>query len=254
MRSFLRFAPKTIFNKNIMPTGPEGHQPPEVRQPLHMLEDLIDHNRHVPDEYRELILKQKREYDPMVDATFADAWKFLYDKIVQQNIFVREDELEIFQRFFRQHLQGSNLVDLGGGTMRNPMYDFAKYFQAQLYINVEMPGLQQDWAAYRVAQKQEQGGDFVAVDLDADMLAFVSQMKDGSANFTLNGIDWAAIGDQRYHRALAKELLRVTRPGGLIFGTCSNILKILEEENFPLRQVKRPGYSTSDMYIWEKPE
>lgn len=239
-----------------MPKDPEQYTPPEAVQPLNMLENLIDHNRHVPDEYRELILRQKSDYDPMIDAAFADMWKFLYDETAQKltSGSLREGELETFQRFFSQHLQGSNLVDLGGGAANKSMRDFAKYFHAQLYINVDMPRSQQDWQAYQVFPKQEQDSDFVVIDVEADMLAFISQMKDGSANFTLNGIDLAAIGNQRYHTTLAKELLRATRPGGLIFGMCSDVLRILEEKKSPLKKIERPGYSTSDMYIWEKPE
>lgn len=51
-----------------------------------------------------------------------------------------------------------------------------------------------------------------------DMLDFVSQMKTGSGNFILNGIDWCIVKLPEYHQALAQEMARATIPGGIICG------------------------------------
>lgn len=60
----------------------------------------------------------------------------------------------------------------------------------------------------------------------ADMLDFVSRIKDSSVNIVINGIDEYIISVKKYHEALAQEIFRVTKKNGVIFGNRSNCLVV----------------------------
>lgn len=53
-----------------------------------------------------------------------------------------------------------------------------------------------------------------------DMLDFVSRLPDDSANFMMNGIDgFILTGSSEYKDALAREIVRTLKPGGIVFGS-----------------------------------
>jgi len=63
----------------------------------------------------------------------------------------------------------------------------------------------------------------------ADLLNFVSRLTDCSVNITINGIDSDLIYVEGYHEAVAQEIMRVTKPGGVIFGNSSVALYIIRD-------------------------
>ena len=125
------------------------------------------------------------------------------------------------------------------------------------YINVD-----RDYGDYPVnplaALNEGDIGDLHKLSVKADMLDFVARMRDDSANFMLNGIDFASVpGSERYHEVLAQELVRATKPGGLVFGINATVDHIWREmsDKAPLRDqsLDLPGV-IHDSFVYQKPE
>jgi hypothetical protein len=72
-------------------------------------------------------------------------------------------------------------------------------------------------------------GEVKSFGVSADMLDFVSKLSDNSVNIEIDGIDYDIIHNPEYHKALAKEILRVTEKGGLMIGIHSNPLYFVKE-------------------------
>jgi hypothetical protein len=79
----------------------------------------------------------------------------------------------------------------------------------------------------------------------ADILDLVGRLPDACGSFMINGIDTAVIDSPEYHRALCNELVRATRPGGLVFGMNSEVFNLLKnrKDKFELVDHQPPnGY------------
>ncbi|OGF23390.1 hypothetical protein A2Y83_02410 [Candidatus Falkowbacteria bacterium RBG_13_39_14] len=131
--------------------------------------------------------------------------------------------------------QFESLIDLGGGTMPT-MAKFAETSKSEFYINVE-----KNWPDENpinpkkdIADKRdkEEYLKMQYVVVKDDMLDFISKIPDNSANFTINGINYQIIKNQKYHKALAQELVRATKEGGIIFGVQSDVFNYLSGEEF----------------------
>ena len=116
---------------------------------------------------------------------------------------------------FREKLNGEVLVDPGGGNL--PF--FASHFGARAYIGVNRSFNTQvnTIGSDRIIDREKEG-DTDLIILEGDMLEFVSRINSDSVNFVMNGVDFSIIQDERYNQAIAKEMIRATKPGGLIFG------------------------------------
>jgi hypothetical protein len=84
------------------------------------------------------------------------------------------------------------------------------------------------------------------------MLDFVSRLRDGSVNFVINGIDTWVIDHPEYDNALADEIERATKIGGVAFGMNSNALWLLRGRR-SVREFKTNS-TRSDVKIFEKVE
>jgi len=71
-------------------------------------------------------------------------------------------------------------------------------------------------------------GDPVKIQVQADMLDFLEHVPDNSCCITINGIDYNLGINDDYHKALATEMARVCKPGGIVFGVSSDSLNILK--------------------------
>ncbi|KKT20830.1 MAG: hypothetical protein UW05_C0026G0006 [Candidatus Giovannonibacteria bacterium GW2011_GWC2_43_8] len=129
-------------------------------------------------------------------------------------------------RFFQEKLKVDILIDLGGGRGTNMKY-FARTFGVRTYIDVERY-LSKDLPVDPFKDLSEkfvdQPENMQILVVQADMLDFISRLPDNFANFNLNGIDSLVIEDPEYHYALAKELVRTTKKGGIVFGINSDAL------------------------------
>jgi len=200
-------------------------------------------------EYAALIRQQDERPDQKVrfkDTIYSEDWA---------SVLWQEPAKEA-RRFFEERLTGKPLVDLGGGI--GWMTGFANELRVGKYINVDRnhhKDLPSD--PHKIINSGPLG-----INIQADMLDFVARLKDGVANFAINGVNQEAINDERYVEALAKEVMRATQNGGLIFGIRSGVLakisRTLDNENSAFREVdlgKETGFrvkTRSSQYIFER--
>jgi hypothetical protein len=136
-------------------------------------------------------------------------------------VLLREAWPEI-KSFCAELVRDRPLIDLGGGY-GTTMEQIARELGASMYVNVDK------FAFDAESSKKDEIETFR---VKADLLDFVSHMKNDSANFTINGIDRYIIPSNEYHRALAEELGRTTLPNGIVLGAQSMVLDYLEENGF----------------------
>jgi hypothetical protein len=200
---------------------------PESHQEL-LLKDILNYDNPNKEKYQVIIdnlerINSLKEESPPTDR-YSDLW-FDLDRGL--------DETGKDREFFKDKLSGNVLIDLGGGRVP-AMRHFAKNYGAKAFINVErfLPDRfpVDPTVDLTDALRTEKEKDMDMLVVKADMLDFVSKLPDNFANFTINGIDSVIIEDQNYHHALAQELARATRPGGIIFGMCSDALWELEDK------------------------
>lgn len=142
---------------------------------------------------------------------------------------------------FKKAIAGNILCELGGAGGR--MEFLAANMGASLYLEVDKyPNHKKndptpiDPTIGTVKKrefviKRPNGKDHILIEgehdqihVRADMLDFISRLKDNSVNIVINGIDDFVIEVPEYHKALAKEIIRITKRGGVIFGNYSNSL------------------------------
>jgi len=171
---------------------------------------IIDPNREVPEEYQHLI--SRAELAPCkAKARYSEFWS---------SFFKDFNTAPQAHNFFRKHLKDYPLVDLGGGE--GGMEILARESGAPMYINVDK---------YSIDINSERKDRVIRVlKISQDILKFVAQVRDNSANFILNGIDDFVIEDFNYHQALAREIERATGSGGIIFGVNSQIDYIFKQK------------------------
>jgi hypothetical protein len=152
---------------------------------------------------------------------------------------------EEISKAFDAALPGSILCDLGGYNGKTE--DVAASHDASLYINVDRypRGLNDDTAVdpqkghfekrdYVVQGQTLIKGIHNVMSVRADMLDFVSRLRDNSVNITINGIDADIIPTEKYHESLATEILRATKHQGVIFGHMSypllgDVMKLIKQ-------------------------
>ncbi len=221
------------------------------------LSTILDHGRVVPSEYLALIASQE---------TRDNAERFQRTEYSEKWLDLLGTRAETVRNFFKQKITGHPLIDLGGGMgiMRNVALEFGP----TEYINVDRQhyeNLPPNPLEIRHSAPLANNPDALEIDVHADMLDFVSRLKEGVSSFTLNGIDYSIVDNPKYHAALAREILRATRKHGLIFGIQSIALSQIAKQLFkgaslPIRQVdlqQETGYrliSPLDYYVFEKME
>lgn len=206
---------------------------PETKRKIVRLDDLIDPNRAVPVEYESLIRAQEQDSSERFQPTaYSETW------LRDPGMIETEEE----RKWFAERLRGRTLIDLGGG--QSSMQDFAADYGASTYVCVDRYGQTRESPVDPLHPEQESDPteNLHEIAVKADMLDFISRLKDRSANLTINGVDLFIIGNRDYHEALARELVRVVGDEGIIFGDYSEALKVLNRNIPPeLRNVKFIG-------------
>jgi len=153
------------------------------------------------------------------------------------------------REFFRSKLKGEILVDCGGGR-EEFMKKLAVEWGAGAYLNLDG----QLQAYDKSSNWQEYSEPFPGVDgarifsmrfrspnregeteiqgIDGDMLRVVARFPDNSVNYVLNAIDNDIILVGDYWRALAAEIERTTKTGGVVFGYNNLLLNHLSPSKF----------------------
>jgi ubiquinone/menaquinone biosynthesis C-methylase UbiE len=156
------------------------------------------------------------------DTPFAFHWDRLLTQLEKSKSEKGKLKAEQVKEYFRNKLSGQTLVDLGGDT-GGFIYQFIKRIglaNEVVYISVDK------FINEQLVNSGGGGNNFFVKD---DMLHFLSTLKDDSVNITINGIDLLIIKNDEYHKALADEITRVTKKGGIIFGANSFSVKILKD-------------------------
>lgn len=234
-------------------TSPEQFNPDMRDKKIISLSDIIDPNLAIPDEYQRLIQKQEQRHvgRPSSEAgrffptPFSKKWK----KVAHRLESPPPDALSLEEAkkgidFFRTRLSENVLVDLGGGagTMKGP----SRVWEVGTYVNVDrgvygklVNENSPSDATTAVADKVEAGLHINGV--NADILEFVTKMRNGVGNFTINGIDHYIVDDPKYNQALAQEIVRAMKTGGLVFGVESDIFQYFQTmasaDKSPIRKI-----------------
>lgn len=214
---------------------------------------------------RETLERMSREKTPC-QLTHRDVWKRLIEET--PNLI---DELA-------PKLTGNPLFDLGGGIVEDlQRQDMDVFLQmanrcgVSVYVDVDRFLIQdekdenyfgktgsvnpsKDMASDAEKKRlQEMYPDTQIALVQADMLDFISRLNENAGNFVINGIDRFVIPDQKYHTALARELRRTTKKGGIIMGVNSEVLKQLDPDVFqPIINLTNTADGTSIPIIFEK--
>ncbi|MFA5022851.1 MAG: hypothetical protein WC385_02430 [Candidatus Paceibacterota bacterium] len=128
----------------------------------------------------------------------------------------------------KSKFNGGTLVNLGAGTPS----PFLEILDNGTIINVDKyafghSGIKKSIELVKMYTEKEGGVDSFCV--SADMLDFISRLPSNSVNIEVDGVDYDIIHNPEYHKALAREILRVTKKGGLVIGTQSNPLYFAKE-------------------------
>lgn len=225
----------------------------EPEKKIITLEDLIDPTHSIPDAYKHLIAAQKREQVRSSTTSFSYRW----EDALELDREPRKDEkdLETMQRFFKEHLKHKVLIDLGGGSIRlSYMCQLAKQCEAAAFASVDLMLTAEPPKTIQIHKEKTTDG-FHEMEISADMLEFVTRLKDESVCFAINGIDWTIIDDKEYNAALAKEIVRATSKGGIIFGYDSEVsyplYGITQSEGAPIKTFNVEKF-TDQGFVFEK--
>jgi len=212
----------------------------EQEQP-HKIQNLSELLHEPKEDYSRVIAEASREEldEGELSASYSHTW----DRFVSRHKIKDEDPRLV--ELFKKAISGNVLCELGGAGGR--MEFLAANMDAGLYINVDKypNGIKNDPKPVDPMVGVIKQRDFVVkmsgmkdvvliegihdeIHVRADMLDFISRLKDASVNIVINGIDSEVIKVPEYHELLAKEILRVTKKNGVIFGNMSDSLFILK--------------------------
>jgi hypothetical protein len=126
-------------------------------------------------------------------------------------------------------LEGGTLVNLAGFDLDGVAEVLG--VDTLLYINLYEPRLSEA-PQIRSDLDPEFDKEVLRIGLKAEMLDFVCKMPDGSADFTINGVDSALIGHEPYRDRLFQEIARATRSGGVVFGVNTTNMMMFKKLGF----------------------
>ena len=133
----------------------------------------------------------------------------------------REDREKVVN-LFKERLRDSILVDLGGRNLDK----LAEAMECKGYIGVDKYNWYKD-QPLDPTENLSKNSDYKNtqnISVKADMLDFLSRLPDNSVSISISGIDNAIARLPEYHNALVKEIARVCKRGGIIFGVESTSL------------------------------
>ncbi len=135
----------------------------------------------------------------------------------------------------KEKLNNSLLLDLGGGSgeLRKTLENME--INAKHYINVDnfrgyfksaTDQLVINKKTFRIQKVPTERCD--AINVDADMLEFLLYTQSESIdNISINGIDEDIVDNHEYLEEVTKQVLRVLKPGGIVFGIQGSPLNII---------------------------
>lgn len=221
------------MSERIDPKNLSQNQPSGQIENSFKIEDLFGYQNPKLEEYRVLF---KSLYDGPPEHRFLDLggnspgifWVRLEGDL--KGAFqdpATEIEARKLKDFMISKLQGSILLDLGSrspGNMESAYYLWEEAHGSQ-YIGIDL---------FAIGRGENLGYTINIIDnlygVKDDMLLALAKMRTGSANITIDAIDHTIIPDEKYHEALATEIIRVCKPGGIVFGINARALAIIQEK------------------------
>lgn len=207
-----------------MPNRPEQSTPPEAEGEI-SLRDFLTYNNPNRARYQEIIKREHDRFRVGLPQDFADNWSMVYfdgqyEEGEKGNERYYPSSWEKLRAYFKEKLQGGNLIDVGGGG-QDFMAELAKKSGAKKYINVDIgcPRFEDEPVGSYLTRLNPHVGrpkkvDFwhlpenertlpmETISVNADMLDFISRLPDNSSNFAVNGIDSNIIYDNEYYIGL----------------------------------------------------
>jgi len=190
------------------------------------LGELLNYSNPHTKRYQKIIEEENANERAQTQGAFGQIWQDLPPSIKNNEGFF---STKATRNFLKSKLKGEILIDLGSGL--NPtLLELALELEC-CYIHIDKFRLQSNRNLNpKKAIYQYKEGWTEILDVQADMLDFLSRMKSNSANITINGIDSYIIPNKNYHEALAREILRVIKPEGIVFGNKSTSLQVIRKK------------------------
>lgn len=215
-----------------MPETLEGYKTPEDGGKV-SLRDILVYDNPRQEEYREIIEEElkssNRRYLP---ESISEGWVDVYFNRLEDDIY-NPPRYAKLREYLTDKLNSGILIDVGGGGGEY-IAELAKKSGVSKYINVDLYSKRNSTDPfngkiinrnYRRLSDEEKVRQMDDIQVDSDMLDFVSRLPDNCANFAVNGIDTYVIDSNKYRDVLFNEIVRATKVGGIIFGIESNVCK-----------------------------
>ena len=231
-----------------MTFDPDHWQPIEDRTPN--LRERFNYKNPQADEIAAVIARAEKRHTVWFDSHQAP-WRLVANLKDRQDIpFVRE-----VHEFFRDRLKDRVLISLG--AVEIPLSKALASAPPKVIIHVDrydhrIGPREAPLDPFAVTQVRHEPDEPLQWNIKADMLDVLSRIPSDSVNVELDGIDTVIIPDEEYHRVLAQELVRVLRPGGVLFGNHVDAFEHLRNNG---QLIERRFMLTNDFYetrIFEK--
>jgi hypothetical protein len=193
-------------------------------------ESFFDYQNPNFEKYKELqiSLAHSGQFD-FDQAPFSDYWYSILNPPI--NVRPPEDIDEIIE-YLQKKLKGQMLLDLGCGQSVPSIMDLPQIFDlvwaadVGTYVGVDLSKsnpVPPQKAPFRMSKFDNE-----SYYIEDDMLLRLARTPSNSVNTVINGIDDMIIQSDKYISALATEIVRTCKPGGIIFGRYSWALRVLE--------------------------
>lgn len=193
--------------------------------------------------YYQEVIRNAEEVTRDFNTPHSDHW----DRLSDRPDFSEEqiEQAREAREFFRTKLKGGIVVNLGG--WKSPFVKILGKEGPKEVINVDKH-MHYKWDIDGYWERREKDEPDIPIDSNrvdleenlsdgrrvkyvrADMLDFISQLPDNSVNIEIDGIDFNVIAHREYHQALAREIIRVLKKGGIVFGNVTSVLEKFQEE------------------------
>lgn len=200
---------------------------PEKRawdEPVPELYDFFTYKNPRIKEYTDLIFRGmnlERDFGYM-DDSYADAWKGVGESRKRKEAYdytpLSPEQQKKIEEYLHKKLSGHVLIDPGcGGPWR--MSRLAENFGASMYVGINIESSSNFRSVVTEGDAHKLEGKESSYYIEDDMLLRLAFTPSGCANILLNGIDSCILRKKEYMEAVADEIARACRPGGVVCGS-----------------------------------
>ena len=239
---------------------PERFEPKQPTVEKKQVEEKID--------LKNFLVKPKTDYRKVIQAEYEEHGREL-ESWDEETLFTEFGEMLANGRFnylkkkseggtyeaevkiLKEKLAGRMLIDLGSGGFYMSM--LANELGVRTYLSVDKfagdKKVQLDpYVDLIKGQFRDIFPNMERIRVKDDMLDFIARVPQGSACVTISGIDMNIIATEAYHEALAKEIMRVLPPGGIVFGNNSHCLDLLNPKITQVLKAEGSGFKIFEKF------